>query len=191
MVELNAKLIVMRVHSRMTGKSEVEKIPNDIEKLLTNDLWKQARSENDEPYERWQDFRADKGPYGLGVNDPQILFQICINHFAVLTKLRQAEKGQEGGDKRSENITCDNITGAKTGTSRAYTLSRLERDRPDLFEQVCAGELSANAAAIEAGWRKKPTPLDQLRKAWTNATKQQRNKFMKEMQLCHQKNSAG
>jgi helix-turn-helix, Psq domain len=34
---------------------------------------------------------------------------------------------------------------------KAYTLARLKRDRPDLAEQVVAGELSANAAAIEAG----------------------------------------
>ena len=36
-----------------------------------------------------------------------------------------------------------------------YTCRRLLRDRPDLFERVKAGELSPNAAAIEAGFRKK------------------------------------
>jgi hypothetical protein len=34
-------------------------------------------------------------------------------------------------------------------------LARLDRDNPDLAARVRAGELSANAAAIEAGWRKK------------------------------------
>jgi hypothetical protein len=34
------------------------------------------------------------------------------------------------------------------GTSKSYTLDRLERDYPDLFERVIAGELSANAAAV-------------------------------------------
>jgi hypothetical protein len=33
-------------------------------------------------------------------------------------------------------------------------------DRPDLAERVEAGELSANAAAEEAGFRKKPTPFE-------------------------------
>lgn len=42
------------------------------------------------------------------------------------------------------------------GTSRAYTLTRLESERPDLYERVCRKELSANAAAIEAGFRKPP-----------------------------------
>jgi hypothetical protein len=31
-----------------------------------------------------------------------------------------------------------------------------------LFERVVAGELSANAAAIEAGFRKVKTPLEQV-----------------------------
>jgi len=49
-------------------------------------------------------------------------------------------------------------TGSEVSTPRrgtaAYFLSRLERDRPDLAVRVWRGELSANAAAIEAGLRK-------------------------------------
>lgn len=52
--------------------------------------------------------------------------------------------------------TGSNITRFKRGTKRDYTLARLHRDRPDLAQRVEAGELSANAAAIEAGFRKKP-----------------------------------
>jgi hypothetical protein len=43
---------------------------------------------------------------------------------------RDAMKGQEGGDKRSRDATTrNNITGeeAVTGTSKAYTLSRLQK----------------------------------------------------------------
>ena len=36
---------------------------------------------------------------------------------------------------------------ADTGNSRAYTLTRLKNERPDLFEKVCAKELTANRAA--------------------------------------------
>lgn len=42
------------------------------------------------------------------------------------------------------------------GNSRAYTLRRLSDERPDLYERVVAKELSANAAAIEAGFRTPP-----------------------------------
>lgn len=73
----------------------------------------------------------------------------------VLAMWRRAVTNQEGGDKRSAAyITGDNITsGRVTGTSRAYTLDRLKREAPALFERVCSGEMSANAAAIQAGFR--------------------------------------
>jgi hypothetical protein len=50
------------------------------------------------------------------------------------------------------------------GNRRAYTLDRLKRNNPELFAKVVNGELSANAAAIEAGFRKKLSALEQIRK---------------------------
>jgi hypothetical protein len=53
------------------------------------------------------------------------------------------------GKKHVHKADGDNITmKPERGTSRAYTLDRLERERPDLFAKVKAGVLSANAAAI-------------------------------------------
>jgi hypothetical protein len=43
----------------------------------------------------------------------------------------------------------------KHGTADHW-LARLDRDYPDLAARVRAKELSANAAAIEAGFRKPP-----------------------------------
>jgi hypothetical protein len=54
----------------------------------------------------------------------------------------------EGPGKRSKDrdYITDNISNIPVdhGTSKSYTVSRLKRDRPDLFERVVAGELSAN-----------------------------------------------
>jgi hypothetical protein len=44
--------------------------------------------------------------------------------------------------------------------TRERILRRLRRDRPDLAEQVEAGKISARAAGIEAGFRKKPAAGD-------------------------------
>jgi hypothetical protein len=41
-----------------------------------------------------------------------------------------------------------------SGTSRAAPLRRLERHRPDRLDRVLAGELSAHAGMVEAGFRK-------------------------------------
>jgi hypothetical protein len=53
------------------------------------------------------------------------------------------------------------------GTARTTALRRLRKDRPDLHARVLAGELSANAAAVEAGFRR-PTatvPVDSVEHA--------------------------
>ncbi len=50
------------------------------------------------------------------------------------------------------------------------TIRRLMRDHPKLVERVKAGELSANAAAIEAGFRKVKTPLERIELSANAAT---------------------
>ena len=85
---------------------------------------------------------------------------VIKDHPEVLAMYREAMRGQEGGDKKSKGITNNNVMGdsqAKTtqGNSKAYTLSRLEREAPELFKAVCDGKTTANAAAIEAGFRQK------------------------------------
>jgi hypothetical protein len=76
----------------------------------------------------------------------------------VLTEWREATTAQHGGDRVNGKSKNNNIILAPIqGTSRSYTLDRLKRERPDLFRRVVKKELSANAAAIKAGWRKKPS----------------------------------
>jgi hypothetical protein len=75
--------------------------------------------------------------------------------------------------------SLDNVKGSD-GNGKAYTLSRLKRETPDLFAAVVRGDMSANAAAIKAGWRKKKTPLDQLRAALANAAPAERRTHAQE-----------
>jgi hypothetical protein len=65
------------------------------------------------------------------------------------------------------------------GTSRAYTLTRLHNERPDLFELVVEGEMSANAAAIMAGWRKQATALETAQRAWKKMTGDEQQEFLR------------
>lgn len=68
---------------------------------------------------------------------------------------------KHGGDRKSEDYQVDNVNlKTKGGNDTEYTLRRLKRDAPELLDKVEAGELSVNAAAIQAGIRKKPTPED-------------------------------
>ncbi len=50
------------------------------------------------------------------------------------------------GEKHKHKADADNVSiKPEHGNSREYTVSRLRNQRPDLFERVKAGELSANA----------------------------------------------
>jgi hypothetical protein len=64
----------------------------------------------------------------------------------------------------------DNIS---FGTSTRYTLARLDRDRPDLAAKVRAKEITANAAAIQAGFRRPTvTMTDDLPRAAATIVRQ-------------------
>jgi hypothetical protein len=77
--------------------------------------------------------------------------------------------------KKHVHTDADNVSiKPKHGNSLTYTLDRLKRERPALFKRVVAGELSANAAAIAAGWRVKPTPLDRVLKLLPQLTPAER-----------------
>jgi hypothetical protein len=74
------------------------------------------------------------------------------------------------GSARKVKDQGDNITLKERGTSTDYTVARLDRDRPDLAAHVRAGHMSANAAAIEAGFRHKPTPFETVKRLWPKLT---------------------
>jgi hypothetical protein len=65
-----------------------------------------------------------------------------------LALFREAMKGESGRPSTEESH--NNVMELKSvhGTSKSYTVSRLKRDRPDLFERVVAGEFH-NGQLIE------------------------------------------
>ena len=100
--------------------------------------------------------------------DPNVIRRLLRDNPEVLAMFEEAIAEKHGGDRRSEaakpSIKIDNVKlDNQGGNSLPYTVRRLEKTRPDLFEQVKAGQLSANQAAIKAGLRKVKTPLEQIK----------------------------
>jgi hypothetical protein len=81
------------------------------------------------------------------------------------------------GNSRMTKVQGDNITLKDRGTSAEYTAARLKRDRPDLLEKVANGDLSLNRAAIEAGFRRPPKPLDVALRAYDKLSPPEREEF--------------
>jgi len=71
---------------------------------------------------------------------------------AVVLGGRGAPLGNNNAAKEREIKGSNTTIVSKRGAT--YTLARLRRDRPDLAQRVTAGELTAHAAAILAGFRK-------------------------------------
>jgi hypothetical protein len=83
-----------------------------------------------------------------------------------------------GGDRKSEDQPDNIRLKPEYGTGKTYTLRRLARDRPDLLDKIEAGELTANAAAIEAGFRKKLTPFEAAVKAAMKLSDEEKRSLM-------------
>jgi len=108
--------------------------------------------------------------YGEKIEDVE---RMIANDPEALADFREAVKEQ---GKR--NIPY-NVKEVQAGNGKAYTLSRLKRETPELFASVVRGELSANAAAVKAGWRKVKTPLERLFAEWKKASQEERAEFLK------------
>jgi hypothetical protein len=99
---------------------------------------------------------------GLGATEEKIAALLGDDNTAVV-KMRILLKGKSNPEGRNQHSepkvekgSTNNISRTtKHGTRRDYTLERLQRDAPELFESVQRNELSPNAAAIKAGFRPK------------------------------------
>jgi hypothetical protein len=98
-------------------------------------------------------------------------------------------RGHGGRPRKDENRGQqeDVSTVLKPGerNTKIHWMARLDQDRPDLAEKVRAKTMSATAAAIEAGFRKKVerpkvTILDRLMKLWAKASADERIEFLAE-----------
>jgi hypothetical protein len=175
--KMNFALVQGLIRQVHTGGQALLDLPETLVVVIRRGAWREFTTEGGATYqhERFVDFVTAKPLAGLGADVP-MLDRVCTEHPEALLALRSAVVDSPGGDRRSEevravdiknnNIIFDDALCALAsapkpvqGTSRAYTLSRLEREAQNnsavaaLFEQVKAGQISANRAAQEAGWR--------------------------------------
>lgn len=134
---------------------ELKSLPEMVKRVINEDMWPEriVRVTGElARFKTFTEFVTTHPPAGLGT-DVDTLERLCRDDAEAITLLRQATTrpvGKPSGDV----VNHDNVMN-KQGNTRAYTLDRLSRERPDLYQRVVGKELSANAAAIEAGWRKR------------------------------------
>jgi hypothetical protein len=142
--------------------SSINRIPTIVREVITSGAWRKRKFRNKiYEHDKFLDFITVPPLAGCGW-DPTKVEALLNNDVEVLAMWREATTGKPGRPSKENNDNV--IIKSKQGNSRAYALDRLKRERPDLFDKVKLGKLSANAAAIEAGFRKLSTPLERILK---------------------------
>lgn len=151
----------------------INSIPKIVREIIRSGAW-QKRHYRNHTYEhdRFLDFIITPPHAGCGWK-PELVEGLLqkAGDDEVLVMWREHTVGKQGA--HSSNRTMKPVR----GTTRAYTLDRLKRERPDLFDKVTAKEMSANAAAIEAGFRKQTTPLEKILKLLSKLTPTERRQL--------------
>jgi hypothetical protein len=160
------------------GSISLHQFPGLLRRVIEERLWERRRVPGHGEVElpSLRELITAKPLLGWG-QDPKRIEAVIRDDPETLTLWRRAMKGKPG--PKSGDIVTQTHT--PKGNSRSAALDRLDREHPSLYARVVAGELSAHAAAIEAGFRKQRTPLDQLRHWWAKATPGERRLFTQEI----------
>ena len=159
------------------GLGNLETIPALHRRIIENKAWecRQVKMRGVVQLPNLRELITKEPMEGWGEN-PERIEALIRDDVEVLAMWRDAMKQKQG--QRTDIVDIVNEVKPSKGNSRSYTVSRLQREAPELFAQVVAGTLSANAAAIQAGFRKKPTALEMLCRDWKVANAQERKAFL-------------
>jgi len=169
MSELNevekGQLCQSTIESLYEATGGMKQFPGLLKKIIANKAWERRLSKGKViELTSLRELITEKPVRGWG-EDVRTVEAVIKDDPECLALYREAMKCQgERTDLCSIPTEVAGLPSQERG--KAYTCERLKRDAPELFEEVKAGRMSANAAAIQAGIRKKPTPEDQCLRAF-------------------------
>lgn len=160
-------------HAITSGEHGLGNVPGLLKKIIKEGCWKERyirQTKQVVKFEKFAEFVIAKPLEGLGA-DIKTLRRLCADDTEALDELEKAVQGKQGDHQGNQYSNVGNFdiiqdsnikTSAPTGTSQAAALRRLRKSAPKLHEKVIAGEMSANAAMVKAGFRPKTitVPVD-------------------------------
>lgn len=175
------QLVVTTVQCFTRVNGSLSNFPGLLKRVITERAW-EKRMQNGRLIELPNLYAlvTEKPIRGWG-QDPAKIEAVIRDDAEVLAMWREAMTGEKHKKRTKDDVYNVNIISRFDGNSRAYTVSRLKNQRPDLFNEVKEGKMSANAAAILAGFRKARTPLQMLRSAWVKASPDERSQFLSDI----------
>jgi hypothetical protein len=167
-------------HAVDGATGDLAQVPGLIHEVIVSGAWRE-RTYHGKTYQNgsFLEFITTKPLKGCGW-PPEKVEALLRDDAEVLAEWREATTGAKHVHADTSNRSIKPVH----GTTLSYTLTRLKKDRLDLFRKVAKGQLSANAAAIQAGFRKQPSVMDQIRRLWAKLTPEERtilfNEFVQE-----------
>lgn len=154
----NGTRITIAYHALHKGEAGLDNLPLVLEQIGDEKMYKRfVHPETGQILENesFRDFVYSSPPKGLGTKQ-ETIYRLCKDNERVLSKVTTWLTGRHGGDRHSDNFKSNNVTlESRRGNSPTYALRKLRKDAPRLHEKVIEGQLSAHAAMVEAGFRKK------------------------------------
>lgn len=145
--------------------------------IVEDETWRKVPSgpSNPEPFTSFRRFVEANPPFGLGYSIKQLRALLQLQHPGegaadirermeamraevarlIADDVQQALPAVHAGPGRGHKTSSD-TTGfdGVVGRGTEYVVARLKRDDPALAKRVINGEITANAAARQKGWRK-------------------------------------
>ena len=148
-----------------------EHLPESCAACIAKGYYKEMTDRDGKPFTSFKQFCEYTLPHGMELRW-DVLMKISertpYREIILAQEVIDEPLAQNGGERKpSEQI--DNIKLNQGGTSPSYIMRRLARDgaedasKAELFKQVTKGTISAHKAALEAGYRTKKTPLEQVK----------------------------
>jgi hypothetical protein len=159
------------------GGFALESVPRQIKDLLRSQSWRHFETKlgKDVHHDRFVDFVTTLPLAGLG-STPDTIRRIIGDDMEALDLLDRAVAGRQG--ERSDLGNNVPEVGRPEGNSKSKALRRLRDHAPDLHAEVLAGNLTAHAAMVKAGFRPhtftvRPDPVSAARTLRKNMSTEQ------------------
>jgi hypothetical protein len=205
LLRVNSDVVDSLQHAVLNAPRDVNTLRSALKNVLRDGAWLDRldyRRQNQRyryQAEEFLKFIADQLPVGLE-SSPDTIRRFIADDKEALVLFEQAIDRGRGGtnnpegrnEKRKEEVKDNNVIidqevkprpskKIKQGYTVAYGIRRLGKERPELLEEVKAGTKSVNRAMIEAGFRKVPTPLEQIRRLLPRLTAAERGQLRDEL----------
>lgn len=161
----NGNLVESLGSSLRSGGHALGTAPALLRQILEAESWRDFVTQRGErvQHEQFADFVTTPPLHGLGAS-VRLVGKIVESIADEAERLALADLLDRALQRPPSIHALDNIQGteAPTGTSQAAALRRLRKDAPELHADVLAGRLSAHAAMVQAGFRRKTVvvPVD-------------------------------